>query len=465
MERDRGRRARRAAARGDGAREGGSGARRARRRRRRGRDGRAARGARRARRLAARRAARRRRAGRRVARGGRAPGRPGAAGRGALGRGLDHRPLAHRRPARLHRPHVRRSCRRSRRTRTWTRPRCRRSTCTRGSRRRSTILDHKLKHTRIAVERDYAADLPRVCVYGSELNQVWTNLLDNAIDALGETGTIRIATAPWDETGVEVTISDDGPGIPEDVAAPGLRAVLHHQGGRLGHRAGARHDAPDRARAPRGRAAAELPAGRDDVHRAAAAGAAEGALGPAGTRGRAPRPAGSWWMNAPAAAPAPIAAATICDGPGDVAGGEDARHRGAPNSSTTIVPAGASSSPRPAASVERCRSGAGTSRPSRGSSSPSSNTTVRARRGTATTRRSSMRTPAASSFARPASSDRGRAARRRRSSRAGGAPVDALLAVASTRERAVADLPAVAERAVEDGAPQRSATPGSSGRA
>jgi CheY-like chemotaxis protein len=79
-----------------------------------------------------------------------------------------------------------------------------------------TILGYKLKHTRIAVERDYADDLPRVCVYGSELNQVWTNLLDNAIDALGETGTIRIATAPWEKDGVEITISDDGPGIPEE---------------------------------------------------------------------------------------------------------------------------------------------------------------------------------------------------------------------------------------------------------
>jgi signal transduction histidine kinase len=79
-----------------------------------------------------------------------------------------------------------------------------------------TILNHKLKHTGITVARDYAEDLPRVCVYGSELNQVWTNLLDNAIDALGETGSIRIATVPW-QTGVEVTIADDGPGIPEDV--------------------------------------------------------------------------------------------------------------------------------------------------------------------------------------------------------------------------------------------------------
>ena len=79
------------------------------------------------------------------------------------------------------------------------------------------ILAHKLKHTRIRVLREYGDGVPRVCVYGSELNQVWTNLLDNAIDALGEQGTITIATAPWEERGVEVRIADDGPGIPEEV--------------------------------------------------------------------------------------------------------------------------------------------------------------------------------------------------------------------------------------------------------
>ena len=80
-----------------------------------------------------------------------------------------------------------------------------------------TILGHKLKHTKIKVRRDYGDAVPRICVYGSELNQVWTNLLDNAIDALGEHGTITVATACWEGNGVEVRISDDGPGIPEAV--------------------------------------------------------------------------------------------------------------------------------------------------------------------------------------------------------------------------------------------------------
>src|SRR4030081_837346 len=58
------------------------------------------------------------------------------------------------------------------------------------------VLAHKLKHTKIEVARDYDRSLPKLTVRGSELNQVWTNLLDNAIDALGERGTIRITTRP-----------------------------------------------------------------------------------------------------------------------------------------------------------------------------------------------------------------------------------------------------------------------------
>jgi signal transduction histidine kinase len=78
------------------------------------------------------------------------------------------------------------------------------------------ILGHKLKHTTITVTRHYDRTLPKLTVRGSELNQVWTNLLDNAIDALGQTGTIDITTRR-DGTCAIVEITDDGPGIPAEV--------------------------------------------------------------------------------------------------------------------------------------------------------------------------------------------------------------------------------------------------------
>jgi len=79
------------------------------------------------------------------------------------------------------------------------------------------ILRSKLK-AGVTVEREYAADLPPVTAYGSELNQVWTNLLDNAVDAMGGRGHITIRTSrdgPW----AVVEIEDGGPGIPEAIQA------------------------------------------------------------------------------------------------------------------------------------------------------------------------------------------------------------------------------------------------------
>ena len=81
-----------------------------------------------------------------------------------------------------------------------------------------TILGHKLREGRIEVVRDYDRELPRLEASGSELNQVWTNLIDNAIDAIDGGGTIRIATRRADEA-VEVEVADDGPGIPPEVQA------------------------------------------------------------------------------------------------------------------------------------------------------------------------------------------------------------------------------------------------------
>lgn len=79
-----------------------------------------------------------------------------------------------------------------------------------------TVLKHKLKPASIEIVRQYDRSLPKLTVRGSELNQVWTNLIDNAIDALGEHGTITITTE-HDGSCARVDISDDGPGIPEEI--------------------------------------------------------------------------------------------------------------------------------------------------------------------------------------------------------------------------------------------------------
>jgi len=77
------------------------------------------------------------------------------------------------------------------------------------------ILRSKLK-TGITVHREYAPDLPAIQGYGSELNQVWTNILDNAVDALGGQGEITIRTRAEDKW-VVVEIEDNGPGMPPAV--------------------------------------------------------------------------------------------------------------------------------------------------------------------------------------------------------------------------------------------------------
>lgn len=76
------------------------------------------------------------------------------------------------------------------------------------------VLNHKLKN--IDVVREYDPDLPRIVGRGSELNQVWTNLIDNAADAINGQGTIRLITRA-ENTFVMIEITDSGPGIPADV--------------------------------------------------------------------------------------------------------------------------------------------------------------------------------------------------------------------------------------------------------
>lgn len=118
-----------------------------------------------------------------------------------------------------------------------------------------TLLEHKAKG--IEIVREYDADLPRIEALGGELNQVWTNLIDNAIYVLTESeqsdGRLIIRAAPVD-SGVAVEVEDNGPGIPVEIqdrifdsffttkppgSGTGLgldisrNIVMHHHGGNL----------------------------------------------------------------------------------------------------------------------------------------------------------------------------------------------------------------------------------------
>jgi signal transduction histidine kinase len=83
----------------------------------------------------------------------------------------------------------------------------------------STLTMLSAKMGDIEINRSYDPDLPEVEVYAAELNQVWTNLLDNAVDAMEGQGTLRVATRR-DGADIVVAITDSGPGIDPD--------VMHH---------------------------------------------------------------------------------------------------------------------------------------------------------------------------------------------------------------------------------------------
>ncbi|NJN84433.1 MAG: hypothetical protein HC802_20585 [Caldilineaceae bacterium] len=78
------------------------------------------------------------------------------------------------------------------------------------------ILQNKLK-SGVNVRREYDPALPEIEAYGSELNQVWTNIIDNAIDAVEGKGEITIRTRRVDDCWIVVEIEDNGPGIPEEI--------------------------------------------------------------------------------------------------------------------------------------------------------------------------------------------------------------------------------------------------------
>ena len=79
-----------------------------------------------------------------------------------------------------------------------------------------TMLNSKSRANGITIGVEIADDVPRVYAVGAELNQVWMNLIDNAIDAVGKGGHVTVA-AERDRTGVIVRVIDDGPGVPPEI--------------------------------------------------------------------------------------------------------------------------------------------------------------------------------------------------------------------------------------------------------
>ena len=86
---------------------------------------------------------------------------------------------------------------------------------TKGLENTLTIMAHKLRKG-VTIKRDYNPTPLLVNSYGSDLNQVWTNIIDNAIDAMDGHGELRIKTFAEGDSAV-VEIGDSGPGIPPDI--------------------------------------------------------------------------------------------------------------------------------------------------------------------------------------------------------------------------------------------------------
>lgn len=80
----------------------------------------------------------------------------------------------------------------------------------------ATLQMLQSRMTHVTVEREYEPNLPRISAYGSELNQVWTALIENALDALGNSGTLRL-TCRLEGEMMLVEIWDTGPGIPPEL--------------------------------------------------------------------------------------------------------------------------------------------------------------------------------------------------------------------------------------------------------
>lgn len=83
-----------------------------------------------------------------------------------------------------------------------------------------TLLNYKLKSGNVDVKIDYSAEVPEAMAFAGELNQVWTNIIDNAVDAMASNGRGTLTISSRKEgNNILVTINDDGPGVPEEISS------------------------------------------------------------------------------------------------------------------------------------------------------------------------------------------------------------------------------------------------------
>ena len=104
------------------------------------------------------------------------------------------------------------------------------------------VLKSKARSKSVAVVVDVEAGLPRVRGFAGELNQIWANLIDNALDAVPDSGRVEVL-ANREAQRVVVRVIDNGAGIPDADPRAHLRPVLHHQAGGARHGSGPRHRA------------------------------------------------------------------------------------------------------------------------------------------------------------------------------------------------------------------------------
>ena len=114
----------------------------------------------------------------------------------------------------------------------------------------------------MVVVRDYGTDLPRIEAFAGELNQVWTHLIDNAVDAM-DGHRHAAGLDPADGSGVVVEIGDTGPGMTDEVRAHAFDPFFTTKGVGEGAGLGSGHLPADRGRAARRRHRHRPAPGRD----------------------------------------------------------------------------------------------------------------------------------------------------------------------------------------------------------